>query len=56
MDQKLIMLEIDRIYKQDGVPFEPKRCRSSNKDVNSVWGRNSFRTKVKRELTSFDHQ
>jgi len=56
MDQKLIKLEIDRIYKQDGVPFEPKRYRSSNKDVNLVWAGNTFRTKVKRELTSFDHQ
>jgi len=45
------MLKISRLYKQDGVPFRPKRYRPSNKDVNSVWARNIFRTKVKRDST-----
>jgi len=43
------------MFKQDGVPFQHERYRPNNKGVNSVWARNLFRTKVKRDLTSFDH-
>jgi len=48
------MLKISRLYKQDGVPFSPKRYRPSNKYVNSVWARNLFRMKVKRDSIIFE--
>jgi len=39
--------------KPDGVTFSPKRYRRSKKDLNSVWGRKLFRTKIKHNFYMF---